>query len=190
MAATLSKAEPSASRSEASEGPLLPAGEAAAGFLGPIGIAMAAAGLIKNPWHTALVRADRTGAALATILARTRLDRLILIGHSRGGRVMIGAAEALATSPTAPQIEEMHLLGTARGRKGDWSMLGSAVTGTVNNYHSLSDGVLTYAYTAAMVGSTAVGLAGFQTDIPNITDHNVSTDVAGHTEYFDEMTLL
>ncbi|MFW0796185.1 DUF726 domain-containing protein [Gordonia sp. CPCC 205515] len=163
------------------------ASKSAAKKLGPIAPAMLAADLAKNPWHTAMVRADRTGVALAGIIAHTQAEKFILVGHSLGGRAMITAAETLATSKSAPSIESVHLLGAAEGRKGDWRPLNDSVIDAVHNYHSANDPVLKYAFAAAQAGSVAVGLRGFGSKFPNIKDHDVSAKVNGHSEYFDNV---
>lgn len=165
------------------------AGRTAAKKLGPITPALLLADAAKNPWHTAMVRADKTGAALAGILARTKTDSFILVGHSLGGRAMITAAETLGTSRDAPRIDTVHLLGAAEGKKGDWRPLSDAVTGTVYNYFSVNDPVLKFAYTAAQAGSVAVGLRGFTTRFANIKDRDVSAKVKGHSDYFREVRL-
>lgn len=157
--------------------------------LGPLAPVILAADLIKNPWHTAKARADRTGVALAGILAHIDLENVVLVGHSLGARAMITAAETLATSKDAPNIEQVHLLGAAVGQNNDWRLLSESVTDAVHNYHSSNDGVLKYLYTTVEAGSTAVGLKGFQTTYPNIIDHDVSHLVNGHSEYFDKVTL-
>ncbi|MBP1159801.1 DUF726 domain-containing protein [Rhodococcus sp. PvR099] len=166
------------------------ASKLAAKTLAPIAPALLVSDLATNPWHTAVVRADRTGVALAGILARTKVDRYILVGHSLGARAMITAAETLGTSKDAPAIETLHLLGAAEGKKADWRPLSEAVTGTVNNYYSTKDGVLKYAYATAQAGSVAVGLKGFECKYPNIKDRDVTAKVAGHSEYFDNVKLL
>lgn len=79
------------------------AGRSAAKKLGPIAPALLVADLAKNPWHTAMVRADKTGAALAGILAHTTSESYILVGHSLGARAMITAAETLGTSRETPE---------------------------------------------------------------------------------------
>ena len=158
--------------------------------LGPLAPLLVASSLAKNPWHTAKVRADRTGVALAGILARTELENVVLVGHSLGGRAMITAAETLATSPAGPCIESVHLLGAAEGVKGDWRALSESVTGAVHNYHSTNDAVLKYLYRVAQAGSTAVGYTGFQTAYANIIDHDVSNIVNGHSEYVDNARLV
>ncbi|WP_272818781.1 DUF726 domain-containing protein [Prescottella equi] len=165
------------------------AGKFAAKKLAPIAPALLVTDLVKNPWHTAVVRADRTGVALAGILARTKVESYILVGHSLGARAMITAAETMGTSKDAPKIEAVHLLGAAEGKKADWRPLSEAVAGTVNNYYSTNDGILKYMYAAAQAGSVAVGLRGFECKYPNIKDRDVSAKVAGHSDYFDNVRL-
>ncbi|PZT98815.1 MAG: DUF726 domain-containing protein [Gordonia sp. (in: high G+C Gram-positive bacteria)] len=166
------------------------AGKAGAKKLGPLAPALAMAAVVKNPWHTAKVKADRTGVALAGLLARTDAKSYVLVGHSLGARVAATAAETLATSKGKPKIDTVHLLGAAVGSRGDWRLLSKAITGAVHNYHSSNDGVLKYAYTTAQAGQTAVGFAGFRTDFARIQDHNVSASVAGHSKYLENVQLI
>ncbi|MCX5042430.1 TMCO4 family protein [Aldersonia sp. NBC_00410] len=165
------------------------AGKAAAKKLMPLAPALFAADVAKNPWHTAVVRADRTGVALAGILAHTQCDKYVLVGHSLGGRAMITAAETLATSRVAPSIETVHLLGTAEGKKQDWRPLSESVIDAVHNYYSTNDAVLKILYAVAQAGSVAVGLRGFTTEFSAIKDHDVSDRVNGHSEYFEKVNL-
>ncbi len=146
--------------------------------------------LAKNPWHTAMVRADRTGVALAGILAHTLTDKYILVGHSLGARAMITAAENLGMGRDSPQIEAIHLLGAAEGKKNDWRPLSDAVTGSIFNYFSTNDAVLKYLFAAAQVGSVALGLRGFTSKFPNIKDRDVSSQVKGHSDYFKCVRLV
>ena len=161
--------------------------KAGAKKLGPLAPALAIAAIAKNPWHTAKVKADRTGVALAGLLARTDAKSYVLVGHSLGARVAATAAETLATSKSGPKIDTVHLLGAAIGSKGDWRLLSKAVTGAVHNYHSSNDSVLKYAYPAAQAGQTAVGFAGFRTEFARIHDHDVSAIVAGHSKYLQSV---
>lgn len=158
--------------------------------LGAVAPVLLAADILKNPWHVAMTRADKTGAALAGVLARTNCASYILVGHSLGGRAIVTAAETLATSSEAPRIEAVHLLGAAEGKKGDWRPLSESVTDAVHNYYSTNDAVLKYAYTAAQAGSFAVGLGGFGTKFSSIKDHDVSKQVNGHSEYFEKVRLV
>ncbi|MGB3772332.1 MAG: DUF726 domain-containing protein [Rhodococcus sp. (in: high G+C Gram-positive bacteria)] len=164
--------------------------KAGAEKLGPLAPALVIAAVAKNPWHTARVMADRTGVALAGLLARTDAKSYVLIGHSLGARVAATAAETLARSKGKPKIDTVHLLGAAVGSKGDWRLLDKAVTGTVHNYHSSNDGVLKYLYKTAQGGQTAVGFGGFRTDFARIHDHDVSTRVSGHSMYLKNVQLI
>jgi pimeloyl-ACP methyl ester carboxylesterase len=165
------------------------ASKVGAAKLGPIAPALLAREAATNPWHTAKVRADKTGVALAGILARTDAESFILIGHSLGARVMITAAQTLGTQPGTPRIDTIHTLGAAIDRKGNWRTLSEAVSGSVHNYYSTSDNVLKYAYAVAQAGSVAAGRQGFGTSYPNIIDHDVTARVAGHSDYFSKVNL-
>ena len=163
---------------------------AAAKKLGPVGPVLLAADLAKNPWHTAKNRADRTGVALAGLLARTTADAYVLMGHSLGARVMVTAAEMLGTQSGGPAIQDIHLLGAAVGAKGDWRLLNDGVTSSVINYYSSNDRVLKYLYKAAQAGSAPAGLQGFRSKFPRIKDRNVSRRVHRHSDYFDSVQLV
>ncbi len=165
------------------------ASKAAAKKLGPVGPLLVAADVLKNAWHTAKVRADRTGVALAGLLARANADSYILVGHSLGARAMATAAQTLATSPGSPKIATVHLLGAAIGAKGDWGTLNDAVDDAVHNYYSTNDKVLKYLYTAAQAGSVPAGLRGFGSKFPKIKDRNLSRIVKSHSDYFAKVNL-
>lgn len=111
------------------------------------------------------------------------------MGHSLGARVMVTAAQTLATRPGAPRLESVHLLGAAVGGKGDWRSLEAAVTGTVWNYWSAGDNVLRWLYALAELGQTAVGQTGFKSRLPRIKDRNVSRSVTRHSGYVSKVTL-
>ncbi|MGC5023522.1 DUF726 domain-containing protein [Tsukamurella sp. DT100] len=165
------------------------AGKMAAKRLGPLAPILVAVDLAKNPWHVAKVRADRTGVALAGIMARTESDGFVLVGHSLGARAMIVAAQTLAGKAGGPRIRAMHTMGAAIGRKQDWRTLSEAVAGEVHNYHSTNDKVLQYLYTVAQAGSVAVGRFGFDAPYATLVDHDVSAIVGGHSEYTENVDL-
>lgn len=154
-----------------------------------IGWVLGAQGVVTNPWTVAKTRAGMTGAALAGLIARTIEGPYVLMGHSLGARVMVTAAQTLATQPGPPRIESMHLLGAAVGRKGDWHTLKAAVTDTVWNYWSANDNVLRWLYTLAEIGQTAAGQTGFKSKFAPIKDRNVSRYVSGHATYVSKVTL-
>lgn len=155
----------------------------------PLGAALVAADVAKNPWTVAKSRAEQTAAVLADLLARVDGESFILIGHSLGARVMLATAELLATKSGGPRLEDVHLLGAAVGVGGDWKRLNDSVSGTVFNYHSSKDQVLAKVYPTAELGKKAVGMAGFSTAFPNIVDVDVSDDVATHFRYHDFVQL-
>lgn len=159
------------------------------GRLPGLGAVFAASDIAKNPWNVAKNRAGMTGAMLADLLARTDEGPFVLVGHSLGARVMVTAAQTLATRPGEPVIESMHLLGAAVGVRGDWRSLNDAVTGTVWNYYSREDQVLRWLYTLGDFGQSAVGHMGFRTRFPHIKDRNVSRSVGTHSAYFTAVKL-
>lgn len=109
----------------------------------------------QDPWHVAKNRADKTGAVLADLLARTNENSYVLIGHRLGSRAMVVAAQTLGTNPGGPQVEAVHHLGAAIGAKSDWHTLTAAVIDKVYNYHSTNDSVLRIFYSLAQGGQTA-----------------------------------
>ncbi|MGD9795498.1 MAG: DUF726 domain-containing protein, partial [Acidimicrobiia bacterium] len=165
--------------------------------LGPLGPVLFAAQLAKNPWHVAKVRANKTGAVVADLLARTEVDSYVLIGHSLGARAMVVAAQALGTKKEGdgPRIEAMHLTGAAIGAESDWDTLTARVDDAVYNYHSTDDNVLKYLYTVAEIGQPAAGLGGFVSGSskelnPKVRNIDVSAQVERHSDYYENVTFL
>ncbi len=158
--------------------------------LGPLGPVLVGAELAKNPWHVAKNRADKTGVVVADLIARTKVDSYVLVGHSLGARAMAVAAQTLGTKPDGPRIEAAHLLGAAIGAHGDWTTLTAHVDDAVYNYHSANDKVLKYVYASAQAGQTAAGLNGFTPSSPKLKNIDVSDDVSGHSAYQTNVTLL
>lgn len=65
------------------------AGKKLAKKANPAGLALGTLDLVKNPWTTAVNRANKTALALAAIVQRSDLESVVLVGHSLGGRVML-----------------------------------------------------------------------------------------------------
>lgn len=163
--------------------------KAGARKLGPVGPIMLSADLARNPWHVARNRADKTGAVVADLLARTNEPAWVLIGHSLGARAMAVAAQALGTKPEGPRIQAAHLTGTAMDARCDPQALTAAVEEAVYNYHSANDPVLRWLYFTAEGGQTAAGLCGFAPTSSRIENVDVSASVKKHTEYLDKVFL-
>jgi uncharacterized protein DUF726 len=165
------------------------ANKAAAKRLGGLAPALLAVDLAKNPWHVAKSRANKTGAVVADLLARTDADAYVLVGHSLGARAMVLAAQTLATKGDGPRLEAVHLLGAAIGAESDWSSLTERVDDAVYNYHSVNDNVLKIAYTVAQGGQAAAGRKGFSPGPDKLKNIDVSADVNGHSDYHANVTL-
>jgi len=146
-------------------------------------------GAATNPWWVAKHRADMTGALLADLIARTKTDRFILVGHSLGARVMATAATILATRPGKPRLETVHLTGNASTQGPQWSNIGASVSGDVWNYHSENDGVLTIVYKTAELGARAVGAYGFDIGADKVHDIDVADQVHQHSDYYSTISL-
>lgn len=157
--------------------------------LGPLGPILFGADLAKNPWHVARTRADKTGAIVADLLARTNECAWILVGHSLGARVMAVAAEALGTKSNGPRIQAAHLTGAAADAKCDAHALTAAIDEAIYNYHSTNDAVLKYLYFTAEGGQRAAGFSGFTSRSAKLRNIDVSAAVKKHTEYFENVDL-
>lgn len=155
----------------------------------PLGGAIAAADLAKNPWHVAKNRATKTGVILADLLARTGTDHYVLVGHSLGARLMVAGAETLGSNPDAPRLESVHLLGAAIGADGDWAKLVQGVDDKVYNYYSANDSTLKGHYRAAQFGQRAAGVDGLLPEIDGIVNVDVTDSVPDHNSYLDSVKL-
>ena len=189
LGAVLGRGAGTASLSVAAKTLAKKASKTAATRANPIGAGMIFLDLAKNPWWRARDRANKTGAILADLIARTDLDEVILTGHSLGARAMICAAEALGTKPSAPRILDVHLLGAAANSQRDWSDLARAVTGKAWNYHSKSDRVLRFFYSLGEAGQKAAGHEGIASKYAEIVNVDVTKDVEEHSAYAKRLSL-
>ena len=151
--------------------------------------ALLASDLVKNPWHVAKSRADKTGVIIGDLLARTDAESYVLIGHSLGARAMAVAAEALGTKPGGPRLEAVHLLGAAIGAKSNWDALTAAVDEAVYGYHSTTDNVLRVVYRTVQGGQSAAGCSGFSPVSSKLVNVNVTSSVKTHFDYQDNIQL-
>lgn len=183
--AALNVAAPAAIRQAA-----LAATKKGARRLGPLGPFLVVAELAKNPWHVARSRADKTGAIIADVLARTEGPNWVLVGHSLGARVMAVAAQALGTKTDGPRLQAVHLTGAAIDAKCDPQKLTAAVDDAMYNYHSTNDLVLKYLYSTAEGGKVAAGRKGFTPAAGKLNNVDVSTNIASHSDYYSKLNLL
>lgn len=156
---------------------------------GPLGGALIVVDLVKNPWWRARQRANKTGAILADLIARTDIAEVVLVGHSLGARAMICAAEALGTKDDAPAVREVHLLGAAIGAAREWGQLNDVVQRFAYNYHSGDDKVLKFFYSLAQGGGAAAGYTGMSTRLRKIKNIDVTRQVPDHSSYCKTLSL-
>lgn len=157
--------------------------------LNPVVPAFVAADLVKNPWHVAKSRADKTGVVIADMIARTEADSYVLVGHSLGARALVVAIQTLSSKPDGPRIHTAHLMGAAIGAESDWHALTDRVENAVYNYHSTNDRVLKFIYRIAQGGQTAAGLRGFTPTVDRLYNLDASHLVDGHSGYFGSVAL-
>lgn len=158
--------------------------------LGPLGAVFTGADVVKNPWHVAKTRASMTGAVLADALVRADLDSVVLVGFSLGARVMVAAAQSLATrNEQRPRIHTMHLLGAAVSTRWQWRSVEPAVAGHIYNYFSTNDRVLGAVYRVAEAGTQAIGYEGVPKASGKVTNVNVSKLVRVHQDQVKAVTL-
>jgi pimeloyl-ACP methyl ester carboxylesterase len=161
----------------------------AASRFGVLGGLITSYELAKNPWSVARTRAEMTGAVLADLIARTETEQFVLVGHSLGARVMMETTRTLATKDGPPRLEDVHLLGAAIDCDLDVRSLETAVSGTIYNYWSKNDAVLTRGYRSIQRGEHAAGAAGFALRSTALKNRNVSRLVKDHSAYVAEVSL-
>jgi hypothetical protein len=117
------------------------------------GWALTAAQLAGNPWHSAMLNAEKVGTLLAEAISRTEGQTFTIVGHSLGARVAFYALQALATKDRQ-FVDNAILIGAAVGKDAplEWSKATEAVTGEITNCYSTNDQVLNLLYRAANAG--------------------------------------
>ena len=150
--------------------------------------------MLRNPWHTAMVKASMTGILLADLIARTkRRSGFILMGHSLGARVVYYALQALSTKADKKQfIRDAYLFGGAVGQDREgWTAAASAVKGSIYNAHSERDSVLGVLYqTANAFQSSPVGMGPIESDADNVVNLDVTSLVSGHMRFKSKMSTI
>lgn len=155
--------------------------------IGPLALISNVADLASNPWHSGMVKAQKTGAMLADAIARTPGWTFTLAGHSLGARVAYYALEILSTQRTK-KIENVYLLGGAVGRGDDegWRKAASAIKGKIFNCYSRNDDTLGYLYRGAnLLLSEPIGYDKITFQSSKIHNFDCTALVNGHMEWKD-----
>lgn len=155
-----------------------------------IAIPLAIGNILKNPWHVAMFKAQQTGVLLADLIARTKNQDFILVGHSLGARVIHYTLNSLATKEEK-FIEKAHLLGGAVGSNNldEWKTCCKAVSGNVINYYSSNDLVLKYLYRYSnLFVSNPIGYSSIDNSkLGKIVNNDVSHYVKSHFDYIPNL---
>lgn len=158
----------------------------AASRAGIAGVALSAAGLASNPWHSAMMNAEKAGSLLAEAISRTEGKTFTLMGHSLGARVVFFALMALASKGGEKYVRDAVLMGGAVGidNEDDWISASIAVSGNLYNCHSEQDGVLKWLYRTANAGlSNPAGLGPAKHQVPKLINQDFTDLVDGHNQW-------
>lgn len=158
------------------------ASKAAARKIGPAAGLALIIGLARNPWHVAMVKADKTGVVLADIIQRCVRTKFILIGFSLGCRVVYSTLRTLATTGKK-KIDTVHLLGGAVSNQNeDWHYASQAVSAKLYNYFSCNDLALKTLYqVGTFFSSKPIGTSPIK--IARFCNRDVSKFVSGHMKH-------
>ncbi len=140
-------------------------------------------GVVANPWHASMTKAEKAGELLGKILAQTH-EHYSLAGHSLGCRVIYYTAKSLLSN-TLSRLENLYLLGGAVGNQAeDWERVADHIQGSIYNCYSKNDDVLRYGYQGANLGlSTPIGYMPIDTTHPKIHNIDCTDLIAGHDQW-------
>lgn len=154
---------------------------------------LAVANLASNPWHSAMLNAEKSGALLAEAIVRCEGKTFTLMGHSLGARVVHFALQALATKGGEKRIKDVVLMGGAVGNHDlkSWTMAASAASGRLHNCYSELDGVLKGLYQLANVGqSVPAGLKPTGFSIENLNEVDFTYLIKGHNKWKENLASV
>lgn len=148
--------------------------------------------VIGNPWYVSMHRASNTGVLLADIISRTENQKLTLVGHSLGARVIYYALEALSSKHDKQYIDDVILLGGAVSNcSNDWEKVLPAVSGKIYNCYSKKDAVLGNLYQVLSIGtSKPIGFYPIESNDLKIVNIDCSEDVDAHTRWKENYSKI
>jgi len=144
---------------------------------------------LSNPWHSAMVNAEKTGIILAEAISRVEGKTFTLMGHSLGARVIAFAMAALAAKGNS-SVKNVVLLGGAVGKDDQkfWNDIGKGVSGHVYNCYSKKDSVLSLLYRGANAGVSSP--AGLGVAAPPAQNLDCTDIVSGHLKWKDHLSEI
>ncbi|MFH1039166.1 MAG: DUF726 domain-containing protein [PVC group bacterium] len=124
------------------------AGVVRKGFKGAADLAVQALHGSRERWQDSKAQAISAGEELARHVSSTgSSEKVILMGHSLGARVIKTCLESLAKGGT--EVKKVYLLGAAVPSGESWAGTSRAVLGEIINCYSTNDAVLQIPYHAA-----------------------------------------
>lgn len=151
----------------------------------PLGPVLTALDLVGNPRYVSMVRAAKTGAVLADAITRTKENKITLVGHSLGCRVIYYALQSLSVSSVV-KIDDVILLGGAVGKEDSvgWKQAAKAINGNIYNCFSTKDQLLSKLYRIANANlSHPIGILPIPGRILKIKNLDCSKFVSGHMNW-------
>lgn len=142
-----------------------------------------------NPWSVALKNSKKAGIQLAEWMLNTsKMENIVLFGHSLGARVIQNALLAL---PPGAKVRDVYLFGGAVGNDEEaWSIASESVRGKIFNYYTPNDKILSQLFKLAVVGrETAIGIAPIEGH-DRINNIDVSGLVEDHAGYFKNIKSI
>ena len=154
----------------------------------PLGLSLTAIALLNNAWSKAYTKAKKTGELLGKEIVGADKN-FILFGHSLGARVIYFTLDYLVQN-NRRLIQDVHLLGGAvDNKKEHWKSAKKGVYGSINNYTSQNDKILSRMYTVGTAfTSKPIGIYNIETE--GIRNIDVSHIVNGHTEYKKNLSKI
>ncbi len=166
---------------------------AAKGLFVVEGLAELVKGILANPWHVAFHKAAEVGVLNADMLSRYDGPAPTLMGHSLGARTIYFTLLQLAGREGGPVVRDVFLFGGAVGgaERQQWAKAATAVSGTIYNFHSTNDDVLSKLYRVANPGwNKPIGLRRIRSRATNIVNVPCTDLVDGHMDYKRKLDVL
>ncbi|KAI6092818.1 DUF726-domain-containing protein [Hypoxylon rubiginosum] len=150
----------------------------------PVGL-LKASKIIETPWCSAIIRADKAGAALADMLINKSFGErpVSLIGYSLGARIIYNCLMMLSEKRAFGLVENVIMMGTpCPSEVRVWAAIRTSVAGRLINVYSNQDYLLGFLSRNICY---QYGVAGLQKveGVPHVENFDASEVVTNHLRY-------
>ncbi len=162
----------------------------ATALVAPVVAPLRIASLIANPWHVAMSNSKKAGVLLAEWIETNSgiADKIVLLGHSLGARVILYTL--LALRPTTKIRSAFLFGGAADSNSKEWKKAAVHIEEKIHNFYSNKDEVLKKVYKMGTFWTNhPIGLGPLK-ELNMIENIDVSDKVDGHNYYFQATNLL